>query len=196
MFTQFFKDIFSAVSSLSLDVLLYICWGAFALLFAVTLVLTLVSGGVRRADKRPYLALVNVFAVLTGALSLLHQSVSYSLLLSAAFWCVGYLTYGLVVLASRKREKVPRPLPQQSFPAEKFVPDVTPPKSNVRTEHALSVTEKLLAKDLGRGDRQEVERIKASLGFARMKGELTPADNERLNENFNTLLKLMAKYNV
>ena len=66
----------------------------------------------------------------------------------------------------------------------------------MRTEHALSVTEKLLAKDLGRGDRQETERIKASLGFMQAKGDLSPEDNERLNDNFNTLLKLMAKYNV
>ena len=30
----------------------------------------------------------------------------------------------------------------------------------------------------------------------KMKGDLTPADNERLNDNFNALLKLMAKYGL
>ena len=41
---------------------------------------------------------------------------------------------------------------------------------------------------------QEAERIKSTLAFLKAKPDLTPADNDLLNEKFNTLLKLMAKY--
>ena len=58
------------------------------------------------------------------------------------------------------------------------------------------LAQKLLEKELGRGDRQEAEKILSSLRFMQAKGELTPEDNESLNENFNALLKLMAKYSV
>ena len=69
-------------------------------------------------------------------------------------------------------------------------------KNNVRLEHAASVTEKLLSKNLGKSDRQELEKLKNTLAVLRIKGTLSPAESEILNENFNTLLKLMAKYNV
>ena len=66
----------------------------------------------------------------------------------------------------------------------------------MRLEHAVTVTDKLLAKNLGKGDRQELEKLKNTLAVLRVKGTLTPSEAEILNENFNTLLKLMAKYDV
>ena len=197
MLTDFFNNVYSLAASLTLEVSLYICWGAFAFVFLCTLLLTIFNSGVRAADKRPYFALVNAFAAVTFALALIKSELSFSVLLAATFWCFGYLTYGLIALISRRKRREERyVLPEVPPPAERFTPSYRPAKPNVRTEHALSVTEKLLAKDLGRGDRQETERIKASLGFMQAKGDLSPEDNERLNDNFNTLLKLMAKYNV
>ncbi len=69
-------------------------------------------------------------------------------------------------------------------------------KSGVRLEHAIKVTEKLLGMDLGNSDRQELEKLKNTLEVLRIKGVLTPAESEILNESFNMLLKLMAKYEV
>ena len=197
MITEFFNNVYVLISSLTLEASLYICWGAFGFVFLLTLVLTLCNAGVRAADKRPYLALVNMFAVVTFALALTEEELPFSLLLAAVFWCFGYLTYGIIALLSRRRPPRRRPsVPDLPPPAARMRPSSPPAPSNVRVEHALSVTEKLLAKDLGRGDRQEAERIKAAVTFLQAKGDLTPQDNEALNDNFNTLLKLMAKYNV
>ena len=197
MLTNFFDDVCAAAESLSLDVLIGACWGAFALLFMVTFILCLSCAGVRRAEKRPFFAAVNVFAVVTLAFALTEKSVEYSALLAAVFWCVGYLLYGLIVPVSKKSVRAARiPALQGVPPAGVFTPSVRPAKPNVPTEHAVSVTEKLLKADLGKGDRQEAERIKSALSFLKAKGELTPADNELLNEKFNALLKLMAKYDI
>lgn len=198
MISQFFKDVYAAISALTLETALYICWGAFLFVFLLALVLTIFNAGVRAADKRPYLALVNIFAAVTFALALTESEPAFSVLLAAVFWCAGYLTYGLIVLLSRRKNERKRHynMPEIPVPEMRSRPSVSPAGANVRAEHALSVTEKLLAKDLGRGDRQETERIRASIGFIQAKGSLTPEDNERLNDNFNTLLKLMAKYNV
>lgn len=73
---------------------------------------------------------------------------------------------------------------------------VSASKSNVRLDHAVSVTDKLLSKNLGKGDRQELEKLRNTLAVLQIKGTLSPTESEILNENFNTLLKLMAKYNV
>lgn len=83
-----------------------------------------------------------------------------------------------------------------SPPFNNLQPDIPAAKSNVRLEHALSITEKLLLKSLGRGDRQELEKMRYTLNMLQAKGNLTPQEGEILNENFNALLKLMARYNV
>ncbi len=69
-------------------------------------------------------------------------------------------------------------------------------KNNVRLEHAVAVTDKLLSKNLSKSDRQELEKLKNTLAVLQIKGTLTPTEAEILNDNFNALLKLMAKYNV
>ena len=75
-------------------------------------------------------------------------------------------------------------------------PDVRPAQSAVRLEHALSIADKLLLKNLGRGDRQELEKMKTALTVLKVKGVLSPEEGEALNEMFNALLKLMAKYDL
>ena len=195
--SELFESVYQKISSLSLSVLLYIVWGAFALIFLLALVLCLFNRGVRRADKRPFLCMVNAFAAVTFAVALSKKGVSFSVMLAVMFWCVGYIMYGAIVLAARRKlPSARRPLPDIAPPQNAFPPSVLPAKTNVRTEHALSVTEKLLALELGRGDRQEVERVKSALSVMRLKGDLSPEENERLNENFSLLLKLMAKYNI
>ena len=74
----------------------------------------------------------------------------------------------------------------------------TPPAATsvVRLEHALSIADKLLLKNLGRGDRQELEKIKTALTVLKVKGILSAQEGEALNEMFNALLKLMAKYDL
>ena len=69
-------------------------------------------------------------------------------------------------------------------------------KASVRLDHAMTVTDKLLAKSLGKSDRQELEKLKNTLVVLQMKGNLSTAETDILNDNFNALLKLMAKYNV
>ena len=60
----------------------------------------------------------------------------------------------------------------------------------------MGVTDKLLSKNLSKSDRQELEKLKNTLAVLQIKGTLTPTEAEILNDNFNALLKLMAKYNV
>ncbi len=194
--TEFFQTVYKTVSSLRAEAAILACWGAFALLAVAAVVLALANDSFRRAGKRPFFALVNAFSAVTLSFALMEYPASFSLLLAAAFWCAGYLLYGLLVLLSRPRRAKPRVAAQPAPPADCFVREACPAKPNVRTEHALSVTEKLLAKGLGKGDRQEAERIKSALTSLKAKPELSSADNERLNESFNSLLKLMAKYGL
>ena len=79
------------------------------------------------------------------------------------------------------------PQPQPQIPAA---------KNGVRLEHAVAVTDKLLTKNLAKADRLELEKLKNTLAVLKIKGTLNPTEADILNENFNALLKLMAKYNV
>ena len=46
MLTDFFNNVYSLAASLTLEVSLYICWGAFAFVFLCTLLLTIFNRGV------------------------------------------------------------------------------------------------------------------------------------------------------
>ena len=90
-------------------------------------------------------------------------------------------------------------LPVQSV----FTQSARPPKNNppaaqnnIKLDHAVTVTENLLTKNLSKSDRQELEKLKNILAVLQIKGTLTTAESDILNENFNALLKLMAKYNA
>ena len=203
--SQLFNRFVESVSRISFDALLITDLCAFGGIFLITLIVSLCSRKMRYADKRPYFHLLNAFAAITLALFATRYSAPVSIAAAAIFWCVGYLTYGLLCLISKPREKaaerVIRPVPVLT-PQPAIKPAVPSPvaapaaQSVVRLDHALTIADKLLLKTLGRGDRQELEKIKTSLTVLKVKGELSPQDGEALNEMFNALLKLMAKYDV
>lgn len=203
MLNGFFDKLFSAVASLPFDTLMWIIWGSFAFIFVLALVLSLKVRAVRAASKRPFLCLVNAYSAVTLAGFLTIGGLPQAVFAAALFWCAGYVLYGALCFFTRRRT-VAAPVqisaavasaPPQP-PARQPRGDMPAAKSSVRLEHAASVTDKLLSKNLAKSDRQELEKLKNTLAVLQMKGTLTPAESEILNENFNALLKLMAKYNV
>jgi hypothetical protein len=109
--------------------------------------------------------------------------------------------YGALCLFDRPKQKQPETkVVYSALPPANFSPDapvnIPAAKSSVRLEHALSIADKLLLKNLAKGDRQELERMKTTLSILQIKGALTPQEGGILNDNFNALLKLMAKYNL
>ena len=203
--SQLFNDIITYVSRIPFDTLVLADLCAFGGVFAVTLFACVFSRRIRYADKRAFFHLLNAFTAITLALFCTHYTAPQSIAAAAIFWCAGYLLYGILSALSRRPEKPvvqtgktmpvlsPQPVVRSSAP-----PPVTAPAAQnvVRLDHALSIADKLLLKTLGRGDRQELEKIKTALTVLKVKGELTPQDGEALNEMFNALLKLMAKYDV
>ena len=136
------------------------------------------------------------------AIFLFKCELNQSIIVSALFWVAGYILYGVLCFLSKPTKKIVTPLRQSSLSSLPAVQpkavrqDVPAAKNNVRLEHAVSVTDKLLSKNLGKGDRQELEKLKNTLAVLQIKGTLSPAETDILNENFNALLKMMAKYNV
>ncbi len=203
MFSSSVKNFYSKIAALPLDALVWTVIVAFAVLFVAALILTLKKESVRSLPKKPFLHLVNAFSALILAMFLTENTLGESLFAALVFWCAGYLAYGVLCFLSRpvRAEKAiisqaaisSGPAREQKPPRTDGAPSV---KNNVRLEHAVSITEKLLRKNLSKGDRQELEKLKNTLAVLQIKGTLSPAEAEILNENFNTLLKLMAKYNV
>lgn len=175
----------------------------FAAICLLPLAGALLSKRVKAAEKRPFFHLNNAFAALTLAIFCLHFTFTEAVIISAAMWLLGYLVYGLLCALTPKTaaksperppvrvQEAPRP-----YPTAFARPDVPPAQSAVRLEHALSIADKLLLKNLGRGDRQELEKMKTALTVLKVKGVLSPEEGEALNEMFNALLKLMAKYDL
>jgi len=208
MFTRFVEEIYSFVGNIPFDTLVWIVWGSYLGLFLITLVLTFVSKSVKSANKRPFLSLTNAYTAVNLSVYLLKCDIGQSVLISALFWACGYILYGALCAASKcgvkKAVREEKPVTVLSMPVA--APAAAPvkqeraeapaAKNNVRLEHAASVTEKLLSKNLGKSDRQELEKIKNTLAVLKIKGTLSSTETEILNENFNTLLKLMARYNV
>lgn len=202
MLAQIFNDLFGTLSSIPLSTLLIIVWGSFGALFLAALIACFLSPKIKSVSKRPYLSLVNAYAALTLAAYLTSEQLAPSALAAALFWFVGYLSYGVLCLFTKEKQPTPSPVAISSMPvrvngnAEVMRTDTPAAKSNVRLEHAIFVTETLLQKNLGRSDRQELEKLKGTLDILQMKGTLTPAEADILNDRFNALLKLMAKYNM
>lgn len=182
----------------SLAVILLV--GSFALIFVIALAACFASPAVRAADKRPFFCYLNLYTALLFAVLAANISVLSAIAPAALFWIAGYLMYGALCALTRKQKKpqelsyvvAPSAAPAQFKPPVR--PDVPAAKVNVRLEHALGITDKLLAREIGRSDRQELEKIKSSLTFLQGKGGLTAQESDILNDNFNALLKLMARY--
>lgn len=201
---------------ISFNTLLLLIWGSFIAIFVLSLTLTLSLPSVRSSSKRPYLCLVYTYTAVTLALFLTVKSLEGAAFIACMFWIAGYLSYGLLCALTRKKKKVMHTVPaqvaacaapvrqvqivQSAQPVQPKTPKpangATIARNNVRLDHAIAVTNRLLEKNLGKTDRQELEKLKNTLEVMKVKGALTPAEGEILNENFNTLLKLMAKYNI
>lgn len=201
------------------DTLVLLTWGSFIAIFILSLTICLCLPSVRSSSKRPYLCLVYAYTAVTLALFLTVNTVEEAAFVACIFWIAGYLSYGVLCALSRDKKKrevrtipaqvaacavpalpaqtvQPQPAPQPSAKAPKPATGANLARNNVRLDHAIAVTNRLLQKNLGKTDRLELEKLKNTLEVMKVKGSLTPAEGEILNENFNTLLKLMAKYNV
>lgn len=207
MFTEFTEKLYSLVSSVPFDTLVWAAWGSYAGIFLITLLGCALSKKIKAAKKGPYLCFTNAYAALTLALFLIKHGLAQAVMIAVLFWIAGYISYGaLCALTSVRRTEPPREskeillssMPVSSaLPPKSAHPETTAAaKTNVRLEHAVSVTDKLLGKNLGKTDRMELEKLKNTLSVLQLKGTLTPVESDMLNENFNMLLKLMAKYNV
>ncbi len=203
--TQLINRAFGYLSSVDFGLLVVLDFGAFAVIFAVVLISSLASQRLRSAPKRAFFHLVNLFSAVTLAVFCSEYSLAQSVAATAIFWCIGELAYGLLCAISKPKRPAPEPVgtpvpvatATTSVPvAPVRAPAVPAAQSGVRLEHALSITDKLLLKNLGRGDRQELEKIKTSLTVLKVKGILSPQEGETLNETFNALLKFMAKYDL
>ena len=179
-------------------------FSAFGAIFVLALVGCIFSDRLRAHSKRGFFHIVNIFSVF-----LTEFTLAQSVAVSAVFWCAGYLLYGVLNVFKVKRaplaQSAPAPVSAPPQPAAGQVrrapmpqTEQTPPAATsvVRLEHALSIADKLLLKNLGRGDRQELEKIKTALTVLKVKGILSAQEGEALNEMFNALLKLMAKYDL
>lgn len=216
MFKALAQNTADAAAKVSFDALVWLTWGSFIAIFIVALTLCLCLPTVRSSSKRPYLCLLYAYTATTLALFLTVNGIEEAAFIACIFWIVGYLSYGVLILVSREKKQA-RKAPAQvaactapALPAQTVQPAPAPAankpprpaqsntvaRNNVRLEHAIAVTNRLLEKNLGKTDRQELEKLKNTLHVMKVKGALTPAEGEILNENFNTLLKLMAKYNV
>lgn len=206
MFSEFANKIYSLIAKIPFDALVWAVWGSYAAIFLIGFALTLKSKRIKCVSKRPFLCLTNAYTAVNLALFLLKCELAQTVLISALFWVIGYILYGALCAASCDSRKIKRAespalaaaMPQAAMPAQPKIahPEVHAAKNSVRLEHAVSVTDKLLSKNLGKSDRQELEKLKNTLAVLQIKGSLSPAESDILNENFNTLLKLMAKYNV
>jgi Ca2+/Na+ antiporter len=200
--SAFVNSIFFAISTLSLSTLCIIAACAVGVIFIATLILCALSQKFRYADKKPFFHFCNIFSALLLALFLSEAELSRAVAIACVFWAVCYVLYGILCAASRKRVKAERefapvfsalPSPQSKG---SFTLNIPAAKNSVRLEHALSIADKLLLKSLSKGDRQELKKMKTTLTILQIKGSLTPQEGEILNDNFNALLKLMAKYNL
>lgn len=198
-----FSDKFTAwVSQIPFDFFVWFTWGSYLAIFLTALGLTLFSRKIKSASKRPFLSLTNAYTGVNLAMFLFKCELNQSIIVAVLFWVAGYIMYGALCLASKNTKKIPSAVHAPALTSLPVVQpkavraDVPAAKNNVRLEHAVSVTDKLLSKNLGKGDRQELEKLKNTLAVLQIKGTLSPAETDILNENFNALLKMMAKYNV
>ena len=201
--TQLFNQFTNLIAGIPFNTLLLIDGCSFVGVFLLTLFGCVFSKKIRYADKRVFFHLLNAFSAITLALFCTRYAAPQSIAAAAIFWCVGYLLYGLLCVLSKRPAKAaayadrPAAVTVSQSAAKSSVPVAAPAaQSVVRLDHALNIADKLLLKTLGRGDRQEIEKIKTALTVLKIKGELTPKDGETLNDMFNALLKLMAKYDL
>ena len=206
--TEFFKSLLNQLSGANFALLALIDLSAFGVVALAALFGCIFSKRLRGCDKRAFMWVVNAFAAVTLAVFLCEFSLEKSVAAAVAVWLAGFILYGVLrlfkVRGADVRESVQPPVsnvsvmqprPPKSAQTVQAVPRPAV-NSGVRLEHALSIADKLLMKNLGRGDRQELEKIKTALTVLKVKGVLPAQEGEALNDMFNALLKLMAKYDL
>ena len=200
--TKFFEAMLSLFKSTNSALLIVVTLSAFVLIFISCLLACAISQSARALKKKPFIWVVNLFTAIILAVFLCKFEVGESVAVASLFWCIGALCYGALCLFKEKKKQAKReeyvnetPTEVRRAPVaeERTLPSVP---SGVRLDHASSIADKLLLKNLGRGDRQECEKIKTTLNVLKVKGTLTPQEGDNLNEMFNSLLKLMAKYDI
>ncbi|MGN1373530.1 MAG: hypothetical protein ACI4VK_05770 [Candidatus Coproplasma sp.] len=200
--TLFFDMVFEEFAKVDFALLFLIDIGAFAFISIISIVACAASQRVRSVKKRPFLYLVDLFTALTLVVFLSKYTLAQSVAVCAILRCLGIIVYGILRLFKPKEratyEAGGASLQSAARSAVPEQPPLSMPavQSGVRLDHALSIADKLLVKNLGRGDRQELEKIKTALTVLKVKGAITTQEGESLNETFNTLLKLMAKYDL
>lgn len=206
--TELFKDVLNQFSGANFALLAVIDLSAFGVVVLAALLGCIISKKLRAHDKRAFMWVVNAFTAVTLAVFLIGFTLEKSLAAAIAVWLFGYIVYGVLILLKGKGKdmaervqatatnvSVAQSRPQRSAPPAQVAPQPAV-NSVVRLEHALSIADKLLLKNLGRGDRQELEKIKTALTVLKVKGVLSAQEGEALNDMFNALLKLMAKYDL
>jgi hypothetical protein len=200
-FSQVFNIVYKFFNNVSFNNLIIFSLSGFLVVFACSLIGCAFSKKIRRSDKKPFLYFLNAYTLVEFAVFVVGFELSQAAFATAIFYFCGYVLYGCLCLIKGKKvteftgKKVVSALPEREKGREDY-PDVPAAKNSVRLEHALSIADKLLLKNIARGDRQELEKMKTTLAILQLKGELTPQEGAILNENFNALLKLMAKYNL
>lgn len=198
--SAFFEYLYSSLAAVPFGLLITIALGSAGGLMVLFALSCALSQRLRVADKRPVFHFVNAFTAVFLALMLIQEEANLALFAAALFWLAGYLYYGaLCALTRRPAAGATRSVnalsvvPVKSSAREERI-SVPAADSGVRLDHALAIADKLLLKQLARADRQELEKIKTTLTVIQIKGNPTPQESEIINDHFNTLLKLMAKY--
>lgn len=205
---DFLEELLAQISALNFSLLTLVLFSAFAAVFLISLLFCAFSRRARACKKIPYYAAVKLFCALSLVIFLSKYSLSAAVALSALFWCVGALTYALLCLFKNKKEEggnisqgaafssLPERRPVSRPPRKTYAFSTSRVQGEVRLDHALSISDKLLLKNLTRSDRQELEKIKTALTVLRVKESLSQEEGAALNDMFNALLKLMAKYDM
>ncbi len=199
--SEFIDAVNGAIKDLPFDLAILLLAASYGAVFVVALVFCAATRRVRAADKRPFLHFTNLYTALIFAVITASSGAERAVVPCALFWAAGYLLYGALCLFGQSEKNgresaaeyavsMPNPAPQK----REFRPEAPAAKTNVRLEHAINITDRLLNRETGRSDRIELEKIKSTLTFLSGKAALTVQESDILNDNFNALLKLMARY--
>jgi hypothetical protein len=202
-FLQLFESAYDCLGNISQNNLLLILTCAFAIIFLVVLAFCAFSTRVRLADKTPFLHLSNAFSALALGCMLCEGSVKDALFFACIIKCSGYIMYAILNIFNRFC-RVQQKNNNGSFVIQKTCQPYAPPtpisvqplNTQVKLEHAISMADKLLNKNASRTDVQELERIKQTFMVLKIKEKISPAEGEILNDSFNALIKLAAKYDL
>lgn len=203
--TKFFNNFTYLFKNVDFGLLVIIDFSAFALIFLSCVLACALSPTARAHKKKAFMWVVNLFTAVTLSIFISEYEVEDAVAISCIFWCIGVLFYGALLLFNLKKKKSGLQSQQFATTANTYaqsraplIDEHSPTQSlgSVRLDHASSIADKLLLKNLGRGDRQELEKIKTTLNVYKVKGNLSVQEGNTLNEMFNALLKLMAKYEV